>query len=76
MKNGEICHFWAKSETDTDTLWRGTGTVDTVTKRYRYHSKSVPVAPFRTESVPLPVRAAPVPMVPTAPVFAIFTYLI
>ena len=71
MKNGEICHFWANSETGTSTLWSGTGTADAVAKRYRYRSQSVPILPFRTESILVPIRAVPIPMAPTAPVFVI-----
>ena len=56
-------------------LWSGTSTADPVAKRYRYRSKSVPVQPSRTESVPIPIRAVPVPMAPAAPVFVIFAYL-
>ena len=58
------------SETGT-----GTGIVDAIAKRYRYRSKSVPVPPSRTESLSIPVRAVPVPMAPTAPIFVIFAYL-
>ena len=43
--------------------------------RYRYTFGAVPVPPFRTEPIPVQVRAVPVPMAPTTPVFVIFTYI-
>ena len=58
-------------------LWNGTSIADAVAKRYRYRSKSVPipVPPSITESVPVLVKAIPIPMAPVAPVFVIFAYL-
>ena len=72
MKNGEFCHFWAKSHLGTGTKqgW------------YRYHlcrgkmvqlpSKVVPVPLSRTGLVPVLNIVVPVPLVLATLVFGIF----